>query len=182
MKMFKTYLESLIGYDKDVVKEVRVAGAVILKPNEEETNSVLLIKRSSNDKYPNAWEFPRGRENPGEKDILKTLKREVKEETGLDVIPIKYINKFEYIADEGTRKSTQYNYLCRLKDQSQEIILSKEHDDYKWVHTFAEVELLTSWGEIKKTISYVLNPKEKIVVYPKTKEVIEETTKSWVKK
>jgi len=176
MKLFEIYLESLIGYDQEVVKEVNVAGAVILKYNDMGTNSVLLIKRSENDKYPNAWEFPRGRCDKGDKNnLIQCLKREVKEETGLDIIPLEYITKFEYIADEGRRKSIQYNYLCKLKNPIQEVKLSKEHDDYKWVSTFGEVELLTSWAELKWVISYVLNPDKKIVNYQPTETIVEET-------
>jgi mutator protein MutT len=182
MKMFEFYLESLIGYDKDVIKEVNVSGAVILRTNDEGTNSVLLIKRSEDDHFPNHWEFPRGRCDKGDKHkLVQCLKREVKEETGLDIIPIKYIDKFEYIADKGTRKSTQYNYLCKMKDINQEVKLSKEHDEFKWVESFGEVEIIINWNELKKTISHVLNQDQQIVNYPKTKEVIEETQKKWKK-
>ena len=37
-------------------------------------------------------------------------------------------------------------------------------------------------SEMKKTISKVLNQDEKIVIYPKTKEVIGETQQRWKRK
>jgi len=178
----KLYQEFLMGQEDKVEKEINVAGAVILKVNEEEGNSVLLIQRAKDDFWPNVWEYPRGRCDKGDENNLNScLKREVKEETGLDVDIIKYIDKYEYIADHGKRKSTQYNYLCRMTNPNQKIKLSKEHRNYKWVYSVGEVELLIP-SEMKKTVTRVLNKDEQIVVYPKSDEVIEETQKSWVRK
>jgi len=177
----KLYQEFLIGQDSEVVKEVNVAGAVIVKINDENTQSILLIQRSKEDAWPSVHEFPRGKCDKGdENDLKKCLKREVKEETGLDVDIIEYIDKYEYIADEGKRKSTQYNFLCKMKNPDQQVKLSFEHQDYKWVSSVGEIELLVP-SEMKKTISHVLNKDVQIVVYPKSEEVIEETQKSWVK-
>jgi mutator protein MutT len=174
----KKIQEFLLGQDKDVIKEVNVTGAVILRPGENAC-SVLLIQRSHDDHFPDVWEFPRGKCDKGDKNQLnKCLKREVKEETGLDIDVVKYIDKYEYIADHGTRKSTQYNFLCRLSNPNQKIKLSKEHQNYKWVQTIGEVELLIP-SELKKTISKVLNIDNQIVNYPETKEVINETQKVW---
>jgi 8-oxo-dGTP pyrophosphatase MutT (NUDIX family) len=105
------------------------------------------------------------------------MKREVKEETGLDVNLLEYIDKYEYFADNETRKSTQYNYLCSLKGD-QKIKLSKEHSEYKWITSVGEAELLVP-SEMKKTISKVLI--NKTVIYQDVKEVIKETQKSWEK-
>lgn len=177
----KLYQEFLIGQDDNVIKEINVAGAVIVRTNEEGTKSVLIIQRSPTDHWALIHEFPRGKCDKGDQNKLhECLKREVKEETGLDVNIIKYIDKYEYIADKGKRKSTQYNYLCTMKDPKQEVILSKEHSDYKWVQSMGEIELLIP-PEMKKTVSLVLNKDHQIVNYPKTKKVIEETTKIWKK-
>jgi len=177
----KLYQEFLLGQDDKVIKEVNVAGAVIVKNNEEGKQSVLLIKRAPDDHWPSVFEFPRGKCDKGDKNKLdECLKREVKEETGLKVEIQEYIDKYEYIADHGLRKSTQYNYLCKLDSPNQEIKLSKEHSEYKWVYSLGEIELLVP-SEMKKTISHVLNLDQKIVNYPKTKEVIEETQKKWLK-
>lgn len=173
----KLYQEFLIGQDKNVVKIVNVAGAVILKTTDEGTQSVLLIQRSSTDHWRLIFEFPRGKCDKGdENNLKKCMKREVKEETGLDVDIVSYIDKYEYLADHGTRKSIQFNFLCKLKDYKQKVKLSKEHQSYKWVQSIGEVELLVP-TEMKKTISKVLNTDEQIVIYPKTKEVIGENFK-----
>lgn len=175
----KLYQEFLIGQEDLVVKEVNVAGAVIIKNDDEGTQSVLLIQRSHDDHFPNIWECPRGKCDKGDKNKLEDcLKREVKEETGSDVEIIEFIDKYEYIADRGKRKSTQYNFLCRMKNPNQKIKLSFEHQDYRWITAVGEAELLVP-SEMKKTISKVLNQDERIIVYPKTKEVIGETQRRW---
>jgi 8-oxo-dGTP diphosphatase len=178
----KLYQEFLMGQDDLVEKEINVTGAVILKNNDEGTQSVLLIQRSKQDNWPNVWEFPRGKCDKGDKNKLEEcLKREVKEEVGLDVEIIEFIDKYEYIADKGKRKSTQFNFLCRMLDSKQKIKLSFEHQDYRWIDSVGECELLIP-SEMKKTISKVLNQDEKIVIYPKIKEVIGETQQRWKRK
>lgn len=145
------------------MKLIDVAGAVILRKNKELTNEVLLIRRSPSDSWGLIWEFPRGKVEKGE-NIKDGLRREVKEETGLSIKILEFIDKYEYIADKGTRKSTQYNYKCSLDPEDQEVKLSFEHDDYMWVSSVGQVELMVP-SEMKKTISKVLNPEEKIVNY-----------------
>lgn len=170
----KLYQEFLIGQDKDVIKQINVSGAIILKTNDEGTSSILLIQRSIDDHWPLVWEFPRGKCDKGDQDkLIKCLKREVKEETGLDITPMKYIDKYEYIADKGKRHSTQFNYLCKLNNPDQKVKLSKEHDDYRWVYSVGEIELLVP-SEMKKTISKVLNIDNSIVNYPSSEIVIGE--------
>jgi len=157
------YLEFLNDVDKKVKKYVNVCGAIILKNNYEGTNSILLIRRSKTDTWSLTWEFPRGKAESGE-NLEKCLKREVKEETGLDVDIIKFIDQYEYIADHGTRKSTQFNFLCKMSNPKQKVKLSFEHDQYRWVSSVGEVELLVP-TEMKKTISKVLNTYDQIVNY-----------------
>ena len=176
----KLYQEFLIGQDSKVEKEINVTGAIIVKNNDEETKSLLIIRRARDDHWPLVWEFPRGKCDHGDQNKLyECLKREVKEETGLDVEILKFIDKYDYIADEGKRKSTQYNFLCKMIDPNQAIELSKEHDDYRWIESAGETELLLP-AEMKKTIHKILNIDIKITNYPETKEVIEETQNTWL--
>jgi 8-oxo-dGTP pyrophosphatase MutT (NUDIX family) len=162
-KELKQFLkELLMSYDKDVQKEIDVAGAVIYRYNtEEKIPEILMIRRAPDDNWPNVWEFPRGKcdKNPKEK-IIDCLKREVREETGLKFKVISYLNKYTYVADKGKRRSTQYNYLCKLVPSDQEIKLSKEHSECKWVSAKGQVDLLAS-GEIEDTLNLAL---ERIVI------------------
>ena len=180
MKIVNDYLKEITMSDEDKVEvERNVGGCVIMKRGIHNELLVLLIQRAAEDHWPHHFEIPRGGCDDGEKVISCAL-REVKEETGLDVIPIKFIDKFSYIADQGTRKSTQYNFLCRMKDPDQPIKLSKEHQGFKWVQSVGEIELFVM-PEIKKTISKVLNPSKQIVDYPEN-EMSEETIEELLNK
>ena len=161
----------------DRIKYVDVMGAVICKF--DYTNGrkeILLIQRAKDDHWPNYWEFPRGKCDASSKEKLHPcLSREVKEETNLDVIPIRFIDKFTYSADEGKRQSTQFNYLCYLKPGKQELKLSHEHQDYKWVSTPGEIELLVS-GEMKNTLLKIFDQNEILSTKPEpvSDEIIDE--------
>jgi len=159
--------------DGNKMKKVNVIGAIILKMGNEGKPMVLLIQRASDDHWPLYWEIPRGKCDRGDKkDLISCLKREVKEETGLDVRPIKFIDKFQYVADRGKRLSTQYTFLCTMVDETQEVKLSKEHGNYKWVYSVGEVELMVN-PEVKKSIAKAFNYHDQIVNYDLDNEVMQ---------
>ena len=164
------------------MKRTPVGGAIIIRKNKKDEEELLLIRRSKTDNWSLIWEFPRGKIKPGE-NIKEGLLREVKEETGLSVKIIKFIDKYKYIADNGTRISIQYNYLCKMINPKQEVKLSFEHDEYRWIHTVGEAELLVP-SEMKKTISKVLNCEDKIVSYDmeNNNEKIEESINFYLNK
>jgi 8-oxo-dGTP pyrophosphatase MutT (NUDIX family) len=183
-KLLDKYLEELTTRDdeKEIKVRTNVAGAIIVKEGENGEKLVLLIQRSADDHWPLYYEIPRGgcdfgnRNSGKDEPIIKCLRRETKEECGLDVKPIKFIDKFSYIADQGTRESTQYNYLCEMTKPNQEVKLSKEHQDFKWVQSIGIVELMVL-PEIKKSIIKVFNLDKQIVTYPESElsdEKIEE--------
>jgi len=90
----------------------------------------LTMKRSPTAKaYPNCWDFPGGKLEHGENPI-EGLKREVREETNLEVKVIKPI--FVY-SEENTHFVYVVVFECELIG-SDEIKLSKEHTEYKWVN------------------------------------------------
>ena len=134
---------------------IPVAAAMIFKKFED-GEKLLLIRRSKTDSWGMTWEFPRGKCDKGDKTLRDCLAREVKEETGLDIIVIRYIDKFKYVADKGKRISTQYNFLCKVKDENQKVKLSFEHDGYKWITSAGEIELLVP-PEMKRIISQVFD-------------------------
>jgi 8-oxo-dGTP diphosphatase len=162
-------LEQFFG-QKEPETVMNVAASVIVKEMNGE-KYILLIQRASEDHWPNFWEFPRGKcDKPIGESILKCVKREVKEETGLDIIPGDVIDIYEYVADEGKRLSICHNILCRLVDENQKVKLSKEHQDFKWISGFGLIELLLLPDQ-KRVIEKVLNREASIVSYPENKEV-----------
>jgi 8-oxo-dGTP pyrophosphatase MutT (NUDIX family) len=82
------------------------------------------------------WEFPKGRADDDDADILATALREVGEETGLtDVTLIEGFREEEHYTVTRGPKMVTY-FLARTK---QEPTLSKEHRGYCWC-TAREVE------------------------------------------
>ncbi len=104
-------------------------------------------------------------DKPIGENLTKCCLREIKEETGLDVEVLTLIDTFEYLADEGKRKSICHNFLCRMKDPNQKIKMSKEHQDYHWISEVGEAEMMVM-PEQKKTIEKALNSDRSIVSYP----------------
>lgn len=167
MKLYhKYFLEFLIGDEDNVETVMNAAAGVVYKLDENDRRQVLLIQRSATDHWPNFWEFPRGKcDKPIGESLLSCVKREVKEETGLIIKPVGLIDTFEYLADEGTRKSICHNFLCEMDDPDQPIKLSKEHQDYQWITEVGEAEMMLLPDQ-KKTIVKVLNRERPIVNYP----------------
>jgi len=151
------------------ITKARVACGVIIKEGID-GDEILVLKRSPDDHWPHAMDLPRGKcdggnggTNTNEK-LIRCLRREVKEETGLDIDPLGYIDQFTYMADRGTRETTQYNFLCQMKDPKQEVRLSREHSEYIWVSSMGQIELMLM-PEMKKTVSKVFNNEYKLVDY-----------------
>jgi len=95
-----------------------------------EKNKILLLKRRTNDTHkPNTWDIPGGRLALGE-NPYEGLKRETKEETGLDIEIIMPIDVHHFTRDDK-QKITMIIFLC--KPISKDIILSEEHQEYKWL-------------------------------------------------
>ena len=176
VELKKLLSENIMLHDKIKV-HMKVAAGIICKKGDNDELLVLLIQRAADDHWPLMYEVPRGKcDKPIGEDIIHCLKREVKEETGLDIIPLRFIDKFVYLADRGTRKTTQYNFLCKLKNPEQNIKLSKEHDNLTWITSLGEAELYVT-SELKKTLSKVLNQDSKIVEYPDNDLTIKESIK-----
>ena len=95
--------------------------AVILKDDK------LLFLRRKNDPVKGEWWFPGGRIRKGE-TLAEALIREVKEETGLQVIESKLINVYSRIFE--TRHDISIVYLCSCKGAK--IKLNSEHSEYKY--------------------------------------------------
>ena len=85
----------------------------------------LMLKRKN---PPLMWGPPGGRLNFNEDPIIG-LKREVREETNLDVNVIMPVTT--WFGDFNDTKILSIDYLCLYK--SRKVKLSEEHEDYKWL-------------------------------------------------
>lgn len=79
------------------------------------------------------WELPGGRMEFGETSE-ETLRREILEETGLTVKPIKLLDTWNLIREDY--QIAGIIYLCQLEEG--EVRLSDEHDAYRWIGTDME--------------------------------------------
>jgi len=79
--------------------------------------------------HPNTWDLPGGELEVGE-DPVSSIIREVKEETGLEVQDIEIFD-IEGHEDEGDEYWVTVGY--KGKNISNEVILSFEHNDFRWV-------------------------------------------------
>jgi len=96
---------------------------------------ILLIQRSKDDSNEaNLWEFPGGKLDIGQ-DLKNAMKRELLEETGIVASPINNLVYYQSdIATSPRYRGLPYIKLIGLyKSDTNRVMLSFEHQDYKWV-------------------------------------------------
>ncbi|MFT9497964.1 NUDIX hydrolase [Anaerosolibacter sp.] len=91
----------------------------------KEGKFLAMHQRTANEPW---FDLPGGRMEFGE-TAEETLIREVHEETGLTVKPIKLLDTWNYITEDY--QITGIIYSCEI--DKGEVVLSDEHDGYKWL-------------------------------------------------
>jgi colanic acid biosynthesis protein WcaH len=86
----------------------------------------LLFLRRNNQPAKGEWWFPGGRIRKGE-SLQQALRREVKEETGLEISSYKLINVYSRVFPK--RHDITIAYLCKCKEDK--VALNNEHSEYK---------------------------------------------------
>ncbi|MFH1311136.1 MAG: NUDIX domain-containing protein [Nanoarchaeota archaeon] len=116
----------------------------------------LILKRKLHWK---GWEFPKGAIEKKE-SIIKTIKRELKEETGLKELKIKEFNfsgKYNYnrIYQDRPKIKGQTFSLYAVEVKKRKIKVDNiEHNDYKWVD-FEKALMMLKWSNQKKSLKIV---------------------------
>jgi len=103
------------------------------------TNGELLLLKSH--KWPSKYVVPGGHVELGER-IEETVIREAKEETGLDVYDLEFINFQQFIYDPAFWKQRHFiffDYACKTEDIK--VILNDEAEEYIWVDPRAALNL-----------------------------------------
>jgi len=104
----------------------------------------LIVKRSPNEKaFPNLWTVPGGKIEKDDYETLprdtsehwynvfeNALKREVKEEVGLDIKNIKYLTSLAFIRSDGIRVIVPSLYT---EDVEGKVELCQDLVDHAWV-------------------------------------------------
>jgi 8-oxo-dGTP diphosphatase len=105
---------------------------------------VLLLRRASNDR----WDVPGGRLGASE-DVVSGLRREVREETGLDVTVDEPIYTDAWETDDGDGR---YAVVFRCTADSRAVELSEEHADWQWIDPGRAVDDILSPSELRTAI------------------------------
>ncbi len=121
----------------------------------------LLLKRGEKEIYPGLWQMVSGRIEKDEK-AYQTALREIKEETGLDVLhlwAVPNVNSF-YSAS-----SDELNFIpvfAAWVNSNAKVVISEEHSEFKWC-LYEECRNLLVWEGQKKSVDilrdYYLNRK-----------------------
>jgi len=134
--------------EKDI--ELKVGVKISLKNKE---GKYLIVRRSS-EKYPEVgpkWDIVGGRINAG-KTLIQNLRREVLEETGLEIIGEPELIFAQDILRVEGKHTVRLTYTGRADG---EVILNDEHEEYKWV-MFSE---MTEIEPMDKYFKEVINKK-----------------------
>ena len=143
-----SFLEQLsVEAERDGVQQF-VVGAVV-----QRDDKVLLLQRPENDFMGGIFELPSGKIETGEA-LDVALIREVKEETGLDVVNLReYLGCFDYLSGSG-KKNRQFNFAVDVV--AAKPVELQEHDSYTWTVfteetpvTDAVKEVLRRYCELK---------------------------------
>ena len=129
-----------------------VVGALIF--NKE--GKVFLMKSH---KWKNKFNIPGGHVELGEK-MEDALKREIKEETGLDIYDLKFLYSPEFIfGDDFWKKKHFISHDFTCKTDSENVVLSNEGQEYFWVYPEEALKMdLCSFT--RKTIEEYLKGKD----------------------
>jgi 8-oxo-dGTP pyrophosphatase MutT (NUDIX family) len=133
-------------------------------------NSYLVLKRAdSKDFAPNVWECVTGRVDQGE-SFEEALHREVDEEIGIPVVPQFIIGTTHFYRGDPVAQNELLGviYCCvpeNLLLAREQIRLSQEHSEFRWVTSEEAHVLLNSDHATERWLRRVINRAEIIRQY-----------------
>ncbi len=133
-------------------------GAII---ENTKTGKILLAKRhSKNSAFPDLWEDITGRMKQFE-EPEEGLRREVKEETGLDITEIvKPLTVFHFFRGEEVPELEVIGMVFWVKTDQEEVTISQEHQEFRWLTPQQALELVDHPG-ITRDIQAFIHEKSK---------------------
>lgn len=119
-------------------------GGVIFRKEDGKTFYALLFRGDRFGQDSNTWHLPKGTLY-SEETLEQCARREIKEETGLEVEIVAYLGSLHnvwYSKDENKNidKITHY-FLCRYLS-GDSLSMDKEHDEVKWLEADQAMEKL----------------------------------------
>ncbi|XP_063540221.1 bis(5'-nucleosyl)-tetraphosphatase [asymmetrical] [Cydia strobilella] len=127
----------------------RAAGLVIFR-NINQAVQFLLLQTSYGEHH---WTPPKGHVDPGESDWITAL-RETKEEAGLsenELLVYKDISKTLNYKVKGKPKVVVY-WLAKLKNPEQQVTLSDEHQQLKWL-PLEQAQEISGFDDMKQLLA-----------------------------
>lgn len=132
-------------------------GAII---ENSSTGKILLLKRSGKKDYsPGIWEYTTGRLHQFE-EPEDGLRREIKEETGLEVEIVKPISVFHIFRGEKVAKNELVGIMFWCKTDSKEVKTSEEHSGFMWIEAEEALKLMEKPG-MKRDIEAFIQERKK---------------------
>ncbi len=131
-------------------------GALIL-----DSQGRLLLTRSH--KWRDRYVVPGGHVELGER-LEEALRREVKEETGLDIRDIEFLMYQEFIFDDVFWKKRHYiffDFVCRV--DSAQVVLNSEAEEYVWVPPEEALQLPLEPYTVRSVQEYLGNREQEMV-------------------
>lgn len=115
--------------------EVRAAGGLVWRAGLGSEIEVLVVHRPRYDD----WSFPKGKCDPGE-GFLEAAVREVREETGLEVVVGEELPDVRYVDHKGRPKRVRY---WRMEAVAGAFTPNDEVDEVRWLAPDAAAALLS---------------------------------------
>ena len=119
---------------------------------EDDEMKFFLLKRSAHKIFPGLWQMVSGHIQKGE-TAVRTALRELHEETGLQ--PVRFwvspnINSF-YSPDDD---SITMIPVFAAKVESENVLISNEHSEFKWLNS-EEAKILLAWEGQRRSVDII---------------------------
>ena len=112
----------------------------------------LLLKRQSNESYPNLWQMVSGAIE-GKEMAYEAAIREIVEETGITINKMWVVPNVNSFYSPDKNKLFMVPVFAALTDD-ENIKISNEHSEYKWVSKEEAVKLL-AWPGQRKSVEII---------------------------
>lgn len=123
---------------------IRVAVGII-----RENGRVLVCQRKHSARYALKWEFPGGKVEDGE-PVVNCLKRELKEELGIDAEVGQLYHRQEYTYPDSSSFEVYYYLIPTYRG----VLQNRAFEAVQWVHQkqITEIDMLEGNREVVKKI------------------------------
>lgn len=121
----------------------------------EPTGKVLCLLRDGADYQKGEWELMYGRIDQHE-ELFEALQRELMEETGIAEFRVeRLLRVWHFYRGEKSPETEIHGFTFHCVTQSQHVVLSPEHSEYRWVDPAEALELIQIHG-IREDLRFFL--------------------------